>query len=85
MRFALKRAVVSPPVDHTHKEKIQGGTEATSSMLISAVLDPSQPSQRVIVAFGDSIVDGDESTVDTDHSWPSDLASRLGALPAIDC
>jgi lysophospholipase L1-like esterase len=76
--LALKRAVISPPGDDTHKEKIQGGTEATSSVLISAVLVPAQPSQRVIVAFGDSIVDGDESTVDADRSWPSDLVRRLG-------
>lgn len=38
-----------------------------------------------IVAFGDSIVDGDGSTADADHRWPDMLAARLqhgtGASP----
>ena len=78
--LALKRAVISQG-DDTHKEKIQGGTEAPNLILVSAVLVPSQPSQRVIVAFGDSIVDGDGSTVDADRSWPSALMRRLGKTP----
>jgi lysophospholipase L1-like esterase len=31
-----------------------------------------------VVAFGDSIVDGDGSTLDADRNWPSDLVRRLG-------
>jgi lysophospholipase L1-like esterase len=45
------------------------------------VLVPVQPSQRLVVAFGDSITDGDRSTVDADHNWPSDLIRRLGKTP----
>ena len=78
--LALKRAVISQG-DDTHKEKIQGGTESTNLILVSAVLVPSPPYQRVIVAFGDSIVDGDGSTVDADRNWPSDLVRRLGKTP----
>jgi lysophospholipase L1-like esterase len=48
---------------------------------VSAVLVPAQPSQRLIVAFGDSLTDGDGSTVDADHNWPSDLIRRLGKTP----
>ena len=79
--LALKRAVVSPRGDHTHDEEIQDGKETSSSILIGAVLVPAQPSQRVVVAFGDSLVDGDESTVDADHNWPSDLIRRLEKTP----
>jgi lysophospholipase L1-like esterase len=79
--LALKRAVVSPRGDHTYDEKIQGGTEASKSMFVSAVLVPAQPSQRLVVAFGDSIIDGDGSTVDADHNWPSDLIRRIGKKP----
>ena len=57
---------------------MQGGTETLTSILVSAVLVPGQPSQRVVVAFGDSIVDGDGSTIDADHNWPSALIRRLG-------
>jgi lysophospholipase L1-like esterase len=79
--LALKRAVVSPRGDHTHDENIQGGKESQSSILLTAVLVPAQPSKRLVVAFGDSIVDGDGSTVDADHNWPSDLVRRLGKTP----
>jgi lysophospholipase L1-like esterase len=44
---------------------------------MTAVLVPAQPSQRLIVAFGDSIVDGDGSTDDADQNWPSHLIRRL--------
>lgn len=76
--LALKRAVVSQRGDFTRAEKIEGGAVSKSSILVSSVLVPAQPSQRLVVAFGDSITDGDGSTVDADHNWPSDLVRRLG-------
>lgn len=79
--LALKRAAVSQHGDHTRAEKIEGGAASESSILVSAVLVPAQPSQRLIVAFGDSITDGDGSTVDADHNWPSDFIRRLGKTP----
>jgi lysophospholipase L1-like esterase len=79
--LALKRAVVSQHGDHTRAEKIEGGAASESSILVSAVLVPAQPSQRLVVAFGDSVTDGDGSTVDADHNWPSDLIRRLGKTP----
>ena len=45
------------------------------------MLVPAQPPHRLVVAFGDSIVDGDGSTIDADHNWPSDLVRRLGRTP----
>ncbi len=33
------------------------------------------------MAFGDSVTDGDGSTMDADHNWPSDLIRRLGKTP----
>ncbi len=79
--LALKRAVVSQHGDQTRAEKVEGGAESESSILISAVLVPGQPSQRLVVAFGDSVTDGDSSKVDADHNWPSDLIRRLGKTP----
>ncbi len=76
--LALKRAVVSQHGDHTREERIEAGALSKSSILVTAVLVPAQPSQRLIVAFGDSVVDGDQSTVDADHNWPSDLIRRMG-------
>jgi lysophospholipase L1-like esterase len=79
--LALKRAVVSQRGDHTRAEKIEGGAESESSILVSAVLVPARPSQRLVVAFGDSVTDGDRSTVDADRNWPSDFIRRLGKNP----
>jgi lysophospholipase L1-like esterase len=76
--LALKRAVVSQHGDFTHAEKIEVGAGTKASILISAVLVPAQPGRRLVVAFGDSVTDGDQSTVDADHNWPSDLIRRLG-------
>ena len=79
--LALKRAVVSQHGDQTRAEKIEGGAITESSVAFSAVLVPAQPAQRLLVAFGDSLVDGDKSTVDADRNWPSDLVRRLGKTP----
>jgi len=79
--LALKRAVVSQHGDLTHAEKIEGGALSESSILVSAVLVPAQPSQRLVVAFGDSVTDGDGATVDADNNWPSDLIRRVGKTP----
>ncbi len=75
--FALKHAVVSTAGDHTRDQNIQGNADSVSSIAVSAVLVPAQPSQRLIVAFGDSLIDGYGSTVDADGSMESDLVRRL--------
>jgi lysophospholipase L1-like esterase len=75
--LALKHAIISTRGDHTRDEKIEGGADSESSIALSAVLVPAQPSQRLIVAFGDSVVDGDGSTVDADQNWPDHLIRRL--------
>jgi len=76
--LALKRAVVSQHGDHTRAEKIEAGAVSGALVLVNAVLVPAQPSQRLVVAFGDSVTDGDGSTMEADNNWPSDLVRRLG-------
>jgi lysophospholipase L1-like esterase len=75
--MALTHARISQHGDYTHADKIEGGAIVGSSILVTAVLVPVRPSQRLVVAFGDSITDGDGSTVDADDNWPGDLARRL--------
>jgi lysophospholipase L1-like esterase len=78
--LALKRTVVSRRGDQTMAETIEGAT-TLSSIALSAILVPAQPAQRLVVAFGDSLVDGDQSSVDADRNWPSDLIRRLAEMP----
>jgi len=74
--FAFKHAVISQHGDFTHAEKIDAATTSTASISVTAVFVPAQASERLVVAFGDSITDGDGSTVDADKNWPSDLIRR---------
>ena len=75
--FAFKHAVVSQHGDFTHEKKIDPRALSTASILVTAVLVPSQPSNRLVVAFGDSISDGDGSTVDADNNYPNNLIRRI--------
>jgi hypothetical protein len=75
--LALKRAFLSSPGDHTHDEEIQRGIEASSSIFVTAVLVPRRPLRHVVVAFGDSIVDGDGSGR-TNHAAIATSASACG-------
>ena len=79
--FAFKHAIASKRGDFTYAEKIDGASVSTGSICISALLVPSQPSQRLVVAFGDSITDGDGSTIDADNNWPGDLIRRAAKTP----
>src|SRR5438874_4583662 len=74
--FAFKHAVISQPGNFTHAEKIAAAAKSTASISLGAVLVPAEPSERLVVAFGDSITDGDGSTVDADNNWPNDLIRR---------
>jgi len=75
--FAFKHAVVSQHGDFSHERKIDPAALSTASILVTAVLVPAQPSNRLVVAFGDSISDGDGSTVDADNNYPNNLIRRI--------
>jgi lysophospholipase L1-like esterase len=49
----------------------------TARVFVSEILVDASPDARAIVTFGDSITDGDGSTVDANHRWPDFLAARL--------
>src|SRR5947208_5668418 len=74
--FAFKHAVVSQQGDFTYTEKIEATAVTTASISVNAVFVAAQPSERLVVAFGDSITDGDGSTIDADNNWPSNLIRR---------
>jgi lysophospholipase L1-like esterase len=75
--FAFKHAVISQSGDLTHAEEIEAAATSTALISLGAVLVPAEPSERLIVAFGDSITDGDGSTVDADNNWQGNLIRRI--------
>jgi len=77
--LALKHAVVTPPGDLTQAAHVETQALSASSILVTQVLTDARPGQRLVAAIGDSLTDGDASTVDADRSWPSDLARRLAS------
>lgn len=50
---------------------------STTRMFISALYVQRGKSAKVVVAFGDSITDGNASSTGRNHRWPDFLASRL--------
>ncbi|MDW5441501.1 SGNH/GDSL hydrolase family protein [Polaromonas sp. SM01] len=49
----------------------------TSRAIVSSILVDSPQNAGVVVAFGDSITDGNGSTMDANRRWPDFLAERL--------
>lgn len=79
---ALHTTYISPTGDFTAASSIQDATTRQSWYWLSGV-DVSAPARTgLIVAFGDSITDGVNSTPDTDRSWVGQLADRLLQAPA---
>jgi len=78
--FAFKHAALSQHGDFTHEKKIDPEALSTGSISVTAVLVPAQSSNRLVVAFGDSISDGDGSTVDADNNYPNNLIRRIAKI-----
>lgn len=80
---------VSPPGNHagavdmpvqTTTTYVRGDGLQSSSWFFLARVEVMAPRQvGAVVAFGDSITDGTQSTIDTNSRWPDHLARRLAA------
>ncbi|HXA77672.1 MAG TPA: SGNH/GDSL hydrolase family protein [Candidatus Acidoferrales bacterium] len=77
----LHTTYISEPGDFTSKPGIPGATTQPSWYWLEGVDVTAPEDAGAVVTFGDSITDGARSTVDTDHTWPSELAQRLLSRP----
>jgi lysophospholipase L1-like esterase len=77
----LHTTYISDPGDFTSQADIPGATTQSCWYWIEGVDVTAPDGTAAVVTFGDSITDGARSTVDTDHTWPSELAQRLLARP----
>jgi lysophospholipase L1-like esterase len=73
----LHTTYVSGPGDFTSKPEISTTTTTQSWYWIEGLEVTPPEESAAVVTFGDSITDGARSTVDTNHTWPSELATRL--------
>ena len=78
---ADKQLVVNmlPGDDKTSDTALEGATTIVARPLVTAVLVDNPDVDRVIVAFGDSITDGNGSLDPLTRGWPDYLAARLRA------
>jgi lysophospholipase L1-like esterase len=81
--LGLHTTWVSGPGDFTAAPDLAGAEKTMSWYWLSEVDVQAAPAAATIIAFGDSITDGATSTPDTDGSWPSALARRIAANPAM--
>ncbi len=60
----------------------KANSKLTQRLILSEILVDAPSNARAVVAFGNSITDGDGSTVDGNDRWPDRLAERLVAAGA---
>jgi lysophospholipase L1-like esterase len=78
--FGLRSTFISMPGDATQAPDITSPAATMQSYYWLAGVDVLAPAAAgTIVTFGDSITDGDQSTLDRITPWPSVLAARLQA------
>ncbi|WUO26694.1 SGNH/GDSL hydrolase family protein [Streptomyces sp. NBC_00287] len=75
-RLAQQRSYVSEPGDHSADGSATAYTSTLTSWPLLGGVDVSGGPGSVVL-LGDSITDGDKSTVDANRRWPNVLASRL--------
>jgi len=78
----LHTTYVSKAGDATSQPAIADPLLTTASYYWLSSIDVLAPAKAAsIVTLGDSITDGAQSAVDTEHSWPALLAARLAKNP----
>jgi lysophospholipase L1-like esterase len=82
---ALQTAYVAPAgADHTAAAVLPAGTTLQSWAFLTGVNVAARPRAAAIVALGDSITDGVQSTADANRRWTDILAQRLQARRGAD-
>jgi lysophospholipase L1-like esterase len=75
----VQTGYISGPGDMTQAADFKAVSTTKSRLLLSRVLTTAKTDSTAIVFFGDSITDGNCSTVDTNNRWPDHIAARLQA------
>ncbi|WP_239313797.1 SGNH/GDSL hydrolase family protein [Plantactinospora mayteni] len=79
---AYQTSFITADGDHAADEQGTAFTQPTTSWYYATAVDVRSRSARgTVVTFGDSITDGDKSTVNANRRWPDVLADRLAAKP----
>ena len=74
---AVQTTYISGPGDFVAAETFKPDSKLTRRLFLSEIQVDATPTSRAIVFFGDSITDGNCSTVDANNRWPDHVAQRL--------
>lgn len=77
--LGLRTAIITPKGDFTDQATVSEASKSDSIYFVMGLSVPKKGDAFTIVAFGDSITDGTNSTVEADASWPANFARRLAA------
>jgi lysophospholipase L1-like esterase len=80
--FGLHTTYISKPGDFTGAAEIPQAATRESYYWLAGIDVLAPADAGTLVTFGDSITDGDQSTHETNGSWPALLAARLHANKA---
>lgn len=73
----VQTAYISEPGDFVASETFKPESTMTKRLFLSDIQVDATPESRALVFFGDSITDGNCSTVDANNRWPDHIAKRL--------
>lgn len=76
---ARQTAYVSGNGNFADDESFEAALTVPSRVFLSGIAVEAAPEARAVVLFGDSITDGDGSTLDANNRYPDQLAERLVA------
>ncbi len=82
--LGVATAYISADGNFTDDTELPVRQTTTARLFITGVVVEAAEDARTIVAFGDSITDGYNSTVDANRRWPNVLARRLADAPGFE-
>ncbi|PMY42524.1 lipase [Pseudomonas sp. GW456-L14] len=74
-----KQTAFISPGNQIDAPRLEGKEQVQARLFLSDILVDAAPDSRALVVLGDSITDGNGSTLDSNRRWPDFLAQRLAA------
>ncbi|WP_162094407.1 SGNH/GDSL hydrolase family protein [Pseudomonas chlororaphis] len=74
-----KQTALISPGNQVNAQRLEGKEQVEARLFLSDILVDAPLDSRALVVLGDSITDGNGSTLDSNRRWPDFLAQRLAA------
>lgn len=74
-----KQTALISPGNQVNAQRLEGKEQVEARLFLSDILVDAPLDSRALVVLGDSITDGNGSTLDSNRRWPDFLAQRLAS------